>query len=171
MVTQEQQDFRELVSRFLERWCDFGAELSVSDRPLSTKFRDFWARVTKTSASSTPLDAFHAELMQRGYRLVTGPHPSWVGLKLRKKYRKPSTRNLSERQSEVLMLLTQRELWSVTEIARALKCSLTTASRAVDRLERMRLVRCTPEAADPRRLQVRLTALGNETAQAFQAEQ
>jgi DNA-binding MarR family transcriptional regulator len=171
MVIQEQQDFRELVSSFLDRWCDCGAELSVSDRPLSTKFRDFWTRVTKTSASTTPLDEFHAELIQRGYLLVAGPHPIWSGLKLRKKYRRPPTSNLSERQSEVLTLLTQRDLWSVTEIARALKCSLTTASRTVDRLERKRLVRCTTEATDPRRLQVRLTTLGSESVQAFQTEQ
>jgi DNA-binding MarR family transcriptional regulator len=132
------------------------------NQPLCTKFRAFWVRVTHQATSSDLLETFRAELLQRGYQLLAGEPAYWEGLSLRRKWKKPACNALPAQQRELLLLLAERDLWSISELARAHKCSLPTASRTIDRLQRQGLVWCVTAPEDRRRVLVRLTARGQE---------
>lgn len=118
--------------------------------------------MTNGIASSTLLEEFRAELLQRGYHLAMGKHPCWEGLSLRGRWNKPTNNTLPARQRAMLLLFAQRDSWSIVELARELTCSVSTASRSVDRLQRQGALWCTTATEDRRRVQVRLTAYGQE---------
>ena len=162
MTAEDQIPFAEIVGQFLEQWCDQGTRYHAPDQPLCTKFRAFWVRLTHQAASSDVLEAFRAELLHRGYQLLAGKHAYWEGLSLRRKWKRPSCSDLPAQQREMLLLLAERDLWSISELARAQKCSLPTASRTIDRLQRQGLVWCVTAPEDRRRVLVRLTAYGEE---------
>src|SRR5439155_7669331 len=169
MPPDAQTPFTKIVELFLEQWCETGTDSTVSDKPLCTKFHAFYTRVTKGAVSGALLEAFRADLVQRGYQLVEGKRRYWFGLTLRKKWNKPVV-DWSARQQELLLLLTQREYWSIGEIARELHLSFPTASRAVDHLKNRRLVTCGIGESNRRRVLVRLTPLGNEIGHALTDE-
>jgi len=79
------KDFSEIVSQFLEEWCEDGADLHVTELALFEKFRVFWAQVTHKWIHEASFDEFHAEMKRRGYRFVRNPRRAWYGLRLRKK--------------------------------------------------------------------------------------
>ena len=139
----------------------------VPDRPLCSRFRSFWARMTNGIASSALLEEFCAELVRRGYHLATGKYPCWEGLSLRGRWNKPTSSTLPARQRAMLLLFAQRDQWSIVELARALTCSVPTASRTADRLQRQGALWCVTAPEDRRRVQVRLTAHGQELLNAL----
>lgn len=118
--------------------------------------------MTNGIVSSTLLEEFRAELLQRGYHLAMGKHPCWEGLSLRGRWNKPTNNTLPARQRAMLLLFAQRDSWSIVELARELTCSVSTASRSVDRLQRQGALWCTTATEDRRRVQVSLTAYGQE---------
>jgi DNA-binding MarR family transcriptional regulator len=162
MTAEDRVPFPEIVGQFLEQWCDQGMGYQAPNQPLCTKFRAFWGRVTHQAASSDLLEAFRAELLHRGYQLLAGKPAYWEGLSLRRKWKKPACSALPAQQRELLLLLAERDLWSISDLARAYKCSLPTASRTIDRLQRQGLVWCVTAPEDRRRVLVRLTARGQE---------
>jgi len=118
--------------------------------------------MTNGIASSTLLEEFRAELLQRGYQLAMGKHPCWEGLSLRGRRNKPTNSTLPARQRAMLLLFARRDSWSIVELARELTCSVSTASRSVDRLQRRGALWCTTATEDRHRVEVRLTAYGQE---------
>jgi DNA-binding MarR family transcriptional regulator len=80
----------------------------------------------------------------------------------RGRWNKPTNSSLPPRQRAVLLLFAQRDSWLIVELARELTCSVPTASRTVDRLQRQGALWCATATEDHRRVQVRLTAYGQE---------
>lgn len=70
--------------------------------------------------------------------------------------------SITPRQLEVLRYLSQRERWSVGEIASTLGVSSAAATKAVVRLERKGLVRRSENMMDRRCVDVSLTSRGTE---------
>ena len=81
----DRKDFAEIVDQFLEKWCEDGANLHVTELALFEKFRVFWAEATQKWIHEASFDEFHTEIKRRGYRFVRNPRRVWYGLKLRKK--------------------------------------------------------------------------------------
>jgi len=164
---QNQHPLTDIVNQFLEQWCYQGMGYHAPDRPLCSRFRAFWARMTNEIAPPALLEEFRAELVQRGYQLATGKHPCWDGLSLRGRWNKPGSSILPARQCAMLLLFARRDQWSIVELARELTCSVPTASRTVDRLQRQGALLCVTATEDRRRVQVRLTAYGQELLNAL----
>jgi MarR family len=164
---QNQHPLTDIVNQFLEQWCYQGMGYHAPDRPLCSRFRAFWARMTNEIAPPALLEEFRAELVQRGYQLATGKHPCWEGLSLRGRWNKPGSSILPARQCAMLLLFARRDQWSIVELARELTCSVPTASRTVDRLQRQGALLCVTATEDRRRVQVRLTAYGQELLNAL----
>lgn len=81
--------------------------------------------------------------------------------------RATSARALSRRQAAILGHLDRGVPLPIGDLARRLRVSAATASLAVDRLARLRCVRRTRDAADRRRVLVKLTDLGAELRATF----
>jgi DNA-binding MarR family transcriptional regulator len=65
-------------------------------------------------------------------------------------------------QMDTLDLLATRPSWRMSELAEALRVEPSTATRAVQRLERAGLARRRPSAADGRVVKVEITEAGSE---------
>jgi hypothetical protein len=77
-----QQEFSEIVDRFLTRYCRFGTGLSVSDKTLFPAFRSFWIETATETQHPALLGQFRVELAQRGFRSNGPKRPRWYGLTL-----------------------------------------------------------------------------------------
>lgn len=69
---------------------------------------------------------------------------------------------VTPRQLEVLANLSQREQWSISQVASFLGVSCAAATKAVARLERKGLVSRTVDMMDRRCVNVRVTRAGND---------
>ncbi len=78
----EQQEFSEIVDRFLTRYCRVGAGLSISDKTLFPVFRGFWMATATEMQHPALLGQFRVELAQRGFRSNGPKRPRWYGLTL-----------------------------------------------------------------------------------------
>ena len=67
---------------------------------------------------------------------------------------------ISSRQREILIVLSQREQWSLGEIATAVGVSHVAITKIVDRLENKGLVKRDVDYTDRRRVLVNLTRAG-----------
>ena len=67
--------------------------------------------------------------------------------------------SVTPRQREILTLLSQRQQWTIGEIASLLGVSSAAASKCVDRLERKKLVKRRIDEWDRRNVLVSLTAI------------
>jgi DNA-binding MarR family transcriptional regulator len=70
------------------------------------------------------------------------------------------TMTISSRQREILNVLSQREQWSLGEIATAVGVSHVAVAKIVDRLESKGLVKRDVDYADRRRVLVNVTRAG-----------
>lgn len=70
------------------------------------------------------------------------------------------SRGISQRQREVLTVLSQREQWSLGEIAPVLGVSHVAVSKIVVRLQQKGLIHCDKDYHDQRRVLVNLTRFG-----------
>ncbi|MGI9060423.1 MAG: MarR family winged helix-turn-helix transcriptional regulator [Ktedonobacteraceae bacterium] len=68
---------------------------------------------------------------------------------------------VTPRQREILTLLSQRQQWTIGEIASLLGVSSAAASKCVDRLERKKLVKRQIDEWDRRNVLVSLTAISH----------
>jgi DNA-binding MarR family transcriptional regulator len=68
--------------------------------------------------------------------------------------------SISSRQHEILIVLSQREQWSLGEIATAVGVSHVAITKMVDRLEHKGLVKRDVDYKDRRRVLVNLTRAG-----------
>ncbi|MEO9058519.1 MAG: MarR family transcriptional regulator [Ktedonobacteraceae bacterium] len=68
---------------------------------------------------------------------------------------------VTPRQREILTLLSQRQQWTIGEIASLLSVSSAAASKCVDRLERKKLVKRQIDEWDRRNVLVSLTAISH----------
>ncbi len=68
--------------------------------------------------------------------------------------------SISSRQHEILIVLSQREQWSLGEIASAVGVSHVAITKMVDRLEHKGLVKRDVDYNDRRRVLVNLTRAG-----------
>src|SRR5437588_7416544 len=68
--------------------------------------------------------------------------------------------SISSRQREILIVLSQREQWSLGEIATAVGVSHVSITKIVDRLEHKGLVKRDVDYHDRRRVLVNLTRAG-----------
>jgi hypothetical protein len=77
-----QQEFSEIVDRFLTRYCRVGVGLSISDKQLFPVFRVFWIESATEMQHPALLGQFRVELAQRGFRSHGPKRPRWYGLTL-----------------------------------------------------------------------------------------
>ena len=77
-----QQEFSEIVDRFLTRYCRVGTGLSISDKILFPVFRAFWIGTATETQHPALLGQFRVELAQRGFRSNGPKRPRWYGLTL-----------------------------------------------------------------------------------------
>ena len=77
-----QQEFSEIVDRFLTLHCRVGSGLSISDKPLFPVFRAFWIETATETQHPALLGQFRVELAQRGFRSNGPKRPRWYGLTL-----------------------------------------------------------------------------------------
>lgn len=77
-----QQEFSEIVDRFLTRYCRVGAGVSISDKALFPVFRTFWIETATQTQHPALLGQFRVELAQRGFRSNGPKRPRWYGLTL-----------------------------------------------------------------------------------------
>jgi MarR family transcriptional repressor of emrRAB len=69
---------------------------------------------------------------------------------------------ITPRQLEVLASLSQREQWSISQVASFLGVSCAAATKAIARLERKGLVSRAVDMMDRRYVNVRITRAGND---------
>jgi hypothetical protein len=77
-----QQEFSEIVDRFLTLHCRVGNGLSISDKTLFPVFRAFWIETAVETQHPALLGQFRVELAQRGFRSNGPKRPRWYGLTL-----------------------------------------------------------------------------------------
>ena len=77
-----QQEFSEIVDRFLTRYCRVDTGLSISDKTLFPVFRAFWTATAPETQHPALLGQFRVELAQRGFRSNGPKRPRWYGLSL-----------------------------------------------------------------------------------------
>ena len=77
-----QQEFSEIVDRFINRYCRVGNGLSISDKTLFPVFRAFWMATATEIQHPALLGQFRVELAQRGFRSNGPKRPRWYGLTL-----------------------------------------------------------------------------------------
>ena len=77
-----QQEFSEIVDRFINRYCRVGNGVSISDKTLFTVFRAFWMSTATEPQHPALLGQFRVELAQRGFRSNGPKRPRWYGLTL-----------------------------------------------------------------------------------------
>jgi hypothetical protein len=77
-----QQEFSEIVDKFLTRYCRVGNGLSISDKTLFPVFRAFWIETATETQHPALLGQFRVELAQRGFRSNGPKRPRWYGLTL-----------------------------------------------------------------------------------------
>jgi hypothetical protein len=77
-----QQEFSEIVDRFLTRYCRVGTGLNISDKTLFPVFRAFWMATATETQHPALLGQFRVELAQRGFRSHGPKRPRWYGLTL-----------------------------------------------------------------------------------------
>jgi hypothetical protein len=77
-----QQEFSEIVDRFLTRYCRVGAGLNIPDKTLFPAFRAFWIATATENQHPALLGQFRVELAQRGFRSNGPKRPRWYGLTL-----------------------------------------------------------------------------------------
>ena len=82
MNQYQQQEFTEIVDRFLTRYCRVGAGLNISDKTLFPVFRAFWIATATETQHPALLGQFRVELTQRGFRSHGPKRPRWYGLTL-----------------------------------------------------------------------------------------
>jgi hypothetical protein len=77
-----QQEFSDIVGRFLARYCRVEAGLNISDKTLFPAFRAFWQATAREAQHPALLGQFRVELTQRGFRSNGPKRPRWYGLTL-----------------------------------------------------------------------------------------
>ena len=77
-----QQEFSEIVDRFLTRYCRVGTGLSISDKTLFPVFRAFWIATAQEAQHPALLGQFRVALAERGFRSNGPKRPRWCGLAL-----------------------------------------------------------------------------------------
>ena len=77
-----EQEFAEIVDRFITRYCKVEAGLSISDKTLFPAFRAFWTATSTQTQHPALLGQFRVELAQRGFRSHGTKRPRWYGLTL-----------------------------------------------------------------------------------------
>jgi len=77
-----QQEFSEIVDRFLTLNCRVDTGLSISDKTLFPVFRAFWIATAPETQHPALLGQFRVELAQRGFRSNGPKRPRWYGLSL-----------------------------------------------------------------------------------------
>lgn len=77
-----QQEFSEIVDRFIALHCRVGDGLSISDKTLFPAFRTFWMTTTAETQHPALLGQFRVELTQRGFHSNGPKRPRWYGLTL-----------------------------------------------------------------------------------------
>lgn len=77
-----QQEFSEIVDRFITLYCRVGTGLSISDKTLFPVFRAFWIETATETQHPALLGQFRVELAQRGFRSNGPKRPRWYGLTL-----------------------------------------------------------------------------------------
>jgi hypothetical protein len=77
-----QQEFSEIVERFINRYCRVGNGLSISDKALFPVFRAFWMSIATETQHPALLGQFRVELAERGFRSNGPKRPRWYGLTL-----------------------------------------------------------------------------------------
>lgn len=77
-----QQEFCEIVDRFLTLHCRVGTGLSISDKTLFPVFRAFWIETATQTQHPALLGQFRVELTQRGFQSNGQKRPRWYGLSL-----------------------------------------------------------------------------------------
>jgi hypothetical protein len=77
-----QQEFSEIVDRFITLHCRVGTGLSISDKTLFPVFRAFWIETAAETQHPALLGQFRVELVQRGFRSNGPKRPRWYGLTL-----------------------------------------------------------------------------------------
>ncbi|GAC1657392.1 MAG: hypothetical protein NVS4B7_02780 [Ktedonobacteraceae bacterium] len=79
----EPKIFAEIVDEFLEKWCEKGPELRVTELALFAKFRVYWAQEAQRWIHEASFHDFQAALKQRGYSSSRKGRRYWFGLHLR----------------------------------------------------------------------------------------
>jgi hypothetical protein len=77
-----QQDFSDLVDRFIRRYCKIGNGLSITDRELFPMFRAFWTEAAPDIQHPALLGKFRVDLAERGFQSRGRKRPRWYGLTL-----------------------------------------------------------------------------------------
>src|SRR6266536_4675459 len=73
-----QQEFSEIVDRFITRYCRVGAGLNISDKTLFPVFRAFWTAIATETQHPALLGQFRVELAQRGFRSNGPKRHRWL---------------------------------------------------------------------------------------------
>ena len=82
MDRQVQQDFSEIVDRFIIDYCRVGNGLSIPDRMLFPAFRAFWRATAREAQHPALLGQFRVALAERGFKSNGPKRPRWYGLTL-----------------------------------------------------------------------------------------
>src|SRR5437763_1267846 len=77
-----QQEFSEIVDRFIALHCRVGTGLNTSDKTLFPVFRAFWMATATESQHPALLGQFRVELAERGFRSRGPKRPRWYGFTL-----------------------------------------------------------------------------------------
>jgi hypothetical protein len=77
-----QQDFSDLVDRFIKRYCRFGNDLRILDRELFPAFRAYWTATAPDSQYPALLGQFRVELTERGFQSRGRKRIRWYGIAL-----------------------------------------------------------------------------------------
>jgi len=77
-----QQDFSEIVDRFIIDYCRVGNGLSIPDRMLFPAFRAFWRATAREAQHPALLGQFRVALAERGFKSNGPKRPRWYGLTL-----------------------------------------------------------------------------------------
>ena len=77
-----QQEFSEIIDRFITLHCRVGTGLSISDKMLFPAFRGYWIETATETQHPALLGQFRVELAQRGFRSNGPKRPRWYGLTL-----------------------------------------------------------------------------------------
>ena len=77
-----QQEFSEIVDRFITRYCRVGTGLSISDKTLFPAFRAFWIATAREAQHPALLGQFRVALTERGFQSNGPKRPRWYGLTL-----------------------------------------------------------------------------------------
>ena len=82
MNQEVQQEFSDIVDRFITLYCRVGTGLNISDKTLFPAFRAFWIATAHEAQHPALLGQFRVALAERGFRSNGPKQPRWYGLTL-----------------------------------------------------------------------------------------